>query len=197
MGLLSKLTDLSGLTGNIIGNFQNAIGDVSSAINSELTNKISGDISKITGAITDASTLADKLSGTAAGTFAKVQSLLGSVGGMSGQIKSPIMATNTIDTSAMTADIAKMLEDSKIPVPSYQDYVNETSANQYLESQTKALTKIKDIETNIELITSKIGMLSSVDADYQSKFIQLNTDLSNLNKQLAAAQQAYERIIMG
>jgi hypothetical protein len=194
MNKLSKLNDLKKLSGNIVGNFQNQLGGLERSINSEIAGKLTGEITKLSGSLNSA---IGGLSGVASSTLAKVQSLLSSVGSMGGQIKAPVMASGTIDTSAITAGIAKLLGDSRIPAPNFTETAYQTRSNQYIEAQSSALEKVKDVDTDIEILNLKIASLKIDSADYQEKLNQYQTEMYALNKQLVSAQQNYERILTG
>lgn len=194
MNPLNKLNDLKNLSGNIIGNFQNQLGGLERTINNEIVGKLPGELTKLSGSLDSA---IGGLSGVASSTLAKVQSLLGSVGSMGGQIKTPVMASGTIDTSAVTAGIAKLLGDSRIPAPNFTEMAYQAKASQYMEAQSSALEKIKEIETDIEILNLKIASLKIDSSDYQDKLNQYQTEMYALNKQLISAQQNYERILTG
>lgn len=222
MDPLSKLADPTKLTGNLVNNFQSALNELSKTAGSELTSQaknlpgalsggisaltggltgtvssLQGAASKLAGAVTNPAALLGKLAGNAGGAFAQVQSLLDSVGNMGGQIKAPIFASGTIDTSAITAKIGKLLGDARIPLPSYEEYVSETTANSYQEAQSEAIGKISEIESKMEIINVKLANISSSDPNSATKITSLNNELASLDSQLETAQQAYERTITG
>jgi uncharacterized small protein (DUF1192 family) len=222
MNSLEKLIDPTKLTGNLVGNFQAAVNDLSKSVNSELTTQatsLTGEISqkltsglssltggltdkissasKLVGAVTNPAGLLGKLAGNATGAFSQVQSLLDSVGNMSGQIKAPVLASNTIDTSAITAKIGKLLGDSRIPPPVFEEFASDIKSNSYQEAQSEALSKVGEIESKIELLKIKLSGILSNDAQSMLKIKDFNKQIAALNSELVTSQQAYERVITG
>lgn len=222
MDPLSKLIDPTKLTGNLVNNFQAALNDVSKSAVSQLTSEaknltgtltsgvsaLSGGltsgitdalngVSKLAGAVTNPAALLNKIAGNSTGVFSQVQSLLDSVGNMSGQIKTPVLATGTIDTSAITAKMGKLLGNAKISPPVFEESAAPSAANAYQEAQSEALGKISEIEAEMELLSIKKSSVNTDDPQSEQKISEFNKQLDSLNGKLTAAQRAYERTIVG
>ena len=225
MNPLSKIIDPSKLTGDLVNNFQSALTEMSNstAVNllsksktisdnlstgiSTLTggisgaasalNKLEAEGSKLLSAVTDPSGMLDKLAKNATGAFSQVQSLLDSVGNMSGQIKAPVFASGTIDTSAITAKMGKLLGDARISVPKFEEFPAEIPANAFQEAQASAIGKLTEVESKIELLKIKLSGVNTKESNFGDKIAQLNRELSALSEQLGTAQRAYERTITG
>jgi hypothetical protein len=164
--------------------------------------KLAGDlVGKTTGAITASLAESQKyISGgatdmlakaSAAGAMASIESGLAAVGDTG--TKAVKVATNTFDTSAITAKVGQLLGDPKIPTPTFDEEPREVEdADEAANQQAVALAAVEDAKTQLEIAENKVGQYFK---DYENGKLtedQLNEKISNSKSDLDAAHAALE-----
>ena len=103
--------------------------------------------------------------GLPAGAAAQLNSAISSLNsGGALPIKLPVISTNTVDRTAITAQIGSVFGDSKIPVPNYSgnpSSTGETESTSLVEQLAQRREKIKEFDTRIDAVLSEAKTVKS------------------------------------
>jgi hypothetical protein len=79
-------------------------------------------------------------------------------------IKLPVISTNTVDRTAITAQIGSVFGDNKIPVPNYSGNpasTGETESTSLVDQLAQRREKIKEFDTRIDAVLSEAKTVKS------------------------------------
>jgi hypothetical protein len=136
-----------------------ALGQVTAALGSgaALGNLASGLLSKLKNPGESLQALAS--AGLPAGAAAQLNSAISSLNsGGALPIKLPVISTNTVDRTAITAQIGSVFGDSKIPVPNYSGNpasTGETESTSLVEQLAQRREKIKEFDARFDVILAE------------------------------------------
>jgi hypothetical protein len=142
-----------------------ALGQVTAALGSgaALGNLASGLLSKLKNPGASLQALAS--AGLPAGAAATLNSAINSLSsGGALPIKLPVISTNTVDRTAITAQIGAVFGDSKIPVPNYSgnpSSTGETESTSLVDQLAQRREKIKEFDTRIDAVLSEAKTVKS------------------------------------
>jgi hypothetical protein len=141
------------------------LGQVTAALGSgaALGNLASGLLSKLKNPGASLQALAS--AGLPAGAAATLNSAINSLSsGGALPIKLPVISTNTVDRTAITAQIGAVFGDSKIPVPNYSgnpSSTGETESTSLVDQLAQRREKIKEFDTRIDAVLSEAKTVKS------------------------------------
>jgi len=142
-----------------------ALGQVTAALGSgaALGNLASGLLSKLKNPGASLQALAS--AGLPAGAAATLNSAINSLSsGGALPIKLPVISTNTVDRTAITAQSGAVFGDSKIPVPNYSgnpSSTGETESTSLVDQLAQRREKIKEFDTRIDAVLSEAKTVKS------------------------------------
>ena len=177
--VVDVIKDPSKLVGNLLGNVQSKLGTL-----------VSGPIGVV-------NSIKDKLSGFMGG----ISSTLSSLGSAPGQIKAAILATNTFDAGpTVTAKVGSVLNDTRIPVPVFEETPNVKVDNATQEQQYTAQIQLENLYAERELLSYNLSVKTieyseTQQASLLSGISALTKQISEIDIKIVAAQANYDRIV--
>ena len=177
--VVDVIKDPSKLVGNLLGNVQNKLGSL-----------VSGPLGVV-------NSIKDKISGFMGG----ISSTLSSIGSAPGQIKAAILATNTFDAGpTVTAKVGSVLNDSRIPVPVFDETPNVKVDNAVQEQQYAALIQLENLYAEREILSYNLGVKTIEYGETQqssllSEITTLTNQISTIDIKIVAEQANYDRIV--
>ncbi len=177
--VVDVIKDPSKLVGNLLGNVQDKLGTL-----------VSGPIGVV-------NSIKDKLSGFMSG----ISSTLSSLGSAPGQIKAAILATNTFDAGpTVTAKVGSVLNDTRIPVPVFEETPNVKVDNATQEQQYTAQIQLENLYAERELLSYNLSVKTieyseTQQASLLSGISALTKQISEIDIKIVAAQANYDRIV--
>lgn len=189
----SAFSAASNLVGNIVNNAQNAVSTVANGIGSAVSGIAGAAGGAVAGATAALSNIVGGAKSVASGLMSKAQSAMSSLGNNSGQVKAPILASQTFTAAAsQKTKVSQLIDDTKIPQPDFPDKPVEPP-NDIAQAQAAAQTKLDKIN---ELKAEQNKLLERYNQVYES-IVAASTESGNtqqLYEQLEALSQQIERI---
>lgn len=179
----SAFSAASNLVGNIVTNAQNAVATVANGIGSAVSNIAGAAGTAVAGATAAVGNIVGNAKSIASGIMSKAQTAMGSLGNNGGQVKAPILASETFTAAAsQKTKVNQLIEDTKIPKPDFPDKP-VTPPEDIAQAQAAAQSKL-----------DKINELKAEQAKLTQKYSEIYQQTIEATTSEGNSQQLYEEL---